>query len=150
MDTQARAQVLVADDDLLLRRLIAVLLEEASYSVSVATDGLQTLDMLRTSPTPLVVMLDLRLSKLNSLGVLSAVGEDRELAARHAYVLLTANAEGLSAEAVALLARLNARLVSKPFEIRALLEAASHAARALTPDGQRAREIGSPNLPAAV
>jgi hypothetical protein len=49
------------------------------------------------------VLLDWMMPRLNGEGVLAAVAVDAELAVRHAYILVTANAARLPAESLELL-----------------------------------------------
>src|SRR5258707_939808 len=55
-----------------------------------AGDWRQALELLHTSPQPLVVVLDLLMATFSGEGVLSAVAKDRRLRRRHAFVLVTA------------------------------------------------------------
>jgi CheY-like chemotaxis protein len=102
-------------------------------SVSEAPDGVCALEVLRESPSPLVVLLDLMMPRLDGDGVLRAVEEDPPLAARHAYVLITANVHALPKAFIGLLASLRAPVLPKPLDLDDLLETVEDGACRVTP-----------------
>jgi CheY-like chemotaxis protein len=104
-----------------------------AISVSEAPDGVRALEVLRESPTPLVVLLDFMMPRLDGAGVLRAVVEDPLLAARHAYVLITANVHALSKALISLLASLRAPVLPKPLDLDDLLEIVEDGACRVTP-----------------
>lgn len=110
-------RVLIVDDDSDIREMVRSLLEEAGFSVEEAADGQEGLDAIRASTTPMVVLIDSRMPKLNGEEVLYDVQKDPALAARHTFVLLTATRQ---AEPKNLAARLRLRIVNKPFDIHEL------------------------------
>jgi CheY-like chemotaxis protein len=122
--------ILVADGDELLRRTLRLLFEEEGYAVLEAADGRQVLELLRTSPQPLVVVLDLLMPALSGEEVLYAVAKDRRLRRRHAFVLLSA-APHLSRRLrlIRVLTQLAVQRIAKPFDIDALLDAVALATR---------------------
>ena len=122
---------LVVDDDQDTRDILRVVLEDAGYAVSEAADGVQALDALRASASPLVVVLDLDLPRLDGIGVLRAVADDAHLAGRNAFVLLTAVAHQRYQAAEEVCATLSVPLILKPFELDALLEALAAVAERL-------------------
>lgn len=67
--------VLVVEDDVAIIELFRLLLEQEGYRVEAAQDGLEALDMLKNSPPDLVI-LDLRLPKLEGLDVLREMRSD--------------------------------------------------------------------------
>ena len=117
----AKVRVLVVDDDRALRRMVTMVLEDAEWDVLEAKDGLEALAMLRSNPNRLVVLLDWRMPIMSGEEVLDIVQADPELAARHAYVLLTANAAALSPHLKDLLRELGIPVIAKPFGIHELL-----------------------------
>ena len=56
----AAPRILIAEDDVQLCELVAILLEDAGYSISCARHGLEALDLL-DDPPPALVLLDLRM-----------------------------------------------------------------------------------------
>ncbi|HET9980371.1 MAG TPA: response regulator [Ktedonobacterales bacterium] len=116
------ARVLVVDDDQDIRDVVRFILEDAGYEVLDTGDGARALQMLRDSPTPLVVLLDLLMPRPNGIDVLTEIIADPALKQRHAYILLTADNNVLRDTAEPLLSQLSAPTISKPFDVDKLLE----------------------------
>ena len=131
--TGAVGHVLVVDDDEPIRDTLRSVLEYARYDVMEASDGLVALDILRKTATRMVVLLDLRMPGLDGAGVLGAVAGDRQLATRHAYILMTANLQTLTLSFANLLNSLTVPVLRKPFELDMVLDAVERAAGRLTP-----------------
>ncbi|HST87378.1 MAG TPA: response regulator [Ktedonobacterales bacterium] len=126
-------RALVVDDDQDTRVVLRLMLEDASYTVAEAADGIQTLDALRTSVVPMVVLLDLDLPGIDGIAVLRAVADDAHLAARHAFILLTAVQHSRYQAAADVCETLSVPLILKPFNMDTLLDAVATAARHLPP-----------------
>lgn len=122
------ASVLLVEDDADLRETLRIALEDEGYAVSEAEDGLEALAMLRTSVTPLIVVLDLRLPRLNGDALLRRVTMYERLPAQHSYLLVTASRELLTPASLRLLKRMDVRIIPKPFELDDLLRLVSDAA----------------------
>jgi CheY-like chemotaxis protein len=123
--------VLVVDDDETIRDMLRFLLEEEGYTVYEAADGEAALARLRAHPCGMVVLLDLNLPSLDGASVLAAIVAEPPLAARHAFLLMTAD-DGMARPAIsALLVALGMRVVTKPFGIARILAAVARAARTL-------------------
>ena len=127
------ASVLVVDDDSDTRNVLRLAFEEEGHLVADAADGMAALDALRVSVLPLVVVLDLDLPQLDGLEVLQAVANDPPLAARNAFILLTAVADQRYQAAEAVCAKLKVPLIRKPFELDMILDAVVAAAHCLPP-----------------
>jgi two-component system, NtrC family, response regulator AtoC len=125
------AHVLVVDDDASIRALLRLALEDEGHAVREAADGTAALAMLRGSAEPLVVVLDLMMPRLGGAEALAAVAADAELAARHTYLLVTANVSLALSRHMDLLRQLSVLVVPKPFDVDALLAAVSEAASRL-------------------
>lgn len=123
--------VLVVDDDYDIRETLRIALEEEGYEVDEAEDGAQALSMLRTSPQPSIVLLDLRLPRLNGDALLRRVERKEHLPAPHIFVLVTANRELLSPMSLRLLQRMDAEVIAKPFDLNVLLDLVAQAAQSL-------------------
>lgn len=126
------AYVLVVDDDRAIRETLRFVLEDEGYHVLEAPDGMAALDVLRTTLTPTVVLLDLMMPRLDGVGVLSAVAHDSRLANQNAYIVITANRYRLDNRAAHLLTDLHVAVVPKPFDMDALLDTVALAARRIT------------------
>lgn len=133
--SEARAEhaagVLIVDDDRAIRETLRFMLEDADYDVRDAADGLAALEVLRASRQPLVVLLDLMMPRLDGLGVLRAVSDDRDLATRHAYIVVTANLQAFTPAFTSLLSWMDAEVLRKPFDMDVLLDQVDRAARRL-------------------
>ena len=123
--------VLVVDDDTDIRMTMRLLLEDVGgYTVHEAEDGVSGLEQIRASADPLIVLLDLLMPRLDGIGVLRAVAADRQLATRHAYVLVTVSRQRPSSDLLAEL-QVEVPVVIKPFDITTLLDMVDEATRRL-------------------
>ena len=118
----AKTHVLIVDDDISIRETLRYLLEDAGYNVDEAQDGLHALDYLRTSSTPVIVLLDLMMPRLDGAGLLGVVAGDTRRLNRHRYILMTAGHQTLSLAFAHLLSDLAVPVVFKPFDVDRLLE----------------------------
>lgn len=132
MNTATVARALVVEDDRPIRETLRWALEDAGYEVGEAEDGLAALDALRASAQRMVVLLDLRMPRLDGAGVLSAVARDRQLSTRHAYILMTADRYQPTASFAQLLATLHVAVMRKPFDLDELLDTLERATGRLT------------------
>lgn len=139
--------VLVVDDDETIRDMLRFLLEEEGYTVYEAADGEAALARLRAHPCEMVVLLDLNLPDLDGASVLTAIVAEPSLAARHAFLLMTAD-DGMARPALAaLLVALGMRVVTKPFGIARILAAVARAARTL--DAPATEHVAAVEVPSA-
>ena len=63
-------RILLADDDDLLRNLVKEVLEEEGFSVLVAVDGEEALDIFWSQPELSLVILDIMMPKIDGLQLL--------------------------------------------------------------------------------
>lgn len=120
--------VLVVDDDAAIRETLRELLEDAGYHVREAADGAAALRALRASKERLVALVDLKMPRMDGHELLGTVATDPDLARRHAYILVTANADTQTLAFARLLTRLSVPIVAKPFEIDDILKLVAAAA----------------------
>lgn len=139
MEEQHSTRVLVVDDDRELRQLLRIILEEEGYQVMEAPDGARALNALRAAPDHLVALVDLRMPVISGEELLQIVEDDDRLASAHAYVVITAHARFISPEFVERLQRLHVPVVSKPFDMDALLYAIERGADRFQHDGYERR-----------
>ncbi len=136
--------VLVVDDDEAIRETLEMVLDDAGFATQVAVTGNEALAMLRSAPTPLVVLLDLIMPEPDGRGVLRVVAANPYLARRHAFIIVTAAAAALVTAAQAEIGRFDARLmldtVRKPFDIDAVVAAVERGERRLQ-SAHRARDV---------
>jgi two-component system, chemotaxis family, chemotaxis protein CheY len=125
------ADVLIVDDDADIRQALRTLLEDiGGHHVLEANDGLAALDILRSAPQHLVVLLDLLMPDLDGLGVLRAVAADARLSSQHAYLLVTVSRQATASDFADRLA-LAVPVIPKPFDIDLLLSAVADAEQRL-------------------
>jgi len=80
------ARILLVEDDLMIGQMYLLGLSSAGYEVTLATDGIEALDKMR-STRPDLVLLDIRLPNMDGLEVLAVVREDAELSRTPVVVL---------------------------------------------------------------
>jgi CheY-like chemotaxis protein len=126
-------RVLIVDDDAAIRQTLRSALEDEAYGVLEARDGLAALGTLRESVAPLIALLDLRMPVMDGMRLLRVVDEDKALARRHRFIIVTANQDSLKPDDYALLDRFSAPVIPKPFDLDELLNAVEMAAIRLDP-----------------
>jgi DNA-binding NtrC family response regulator len=108
-------QVLVVDDEPLIRWSVSQSLAGLGFDVSEASDAASALKMVTTSPLPFqIVVLDLRLPDMHDLSLLGTL---RQLLPNARLILMTAFG---TPEVVAGAEDLGATVLSKPFELEEL------------------------------
>lgn len=108
----AVANVIVADDETLLRWALSQRLSRDGHVVTEAMDGAAALDLLAVVSPPTVVVLDVKLPDMSGLAVLEEIGRRRPDAA---VVMMTAY---WAAGALEQARRLGARaLLAKPVDL---------------------------------
>jgi two-component system, OmpR family, response regulator len=122
--------VLIVDDEQEIRDVLRVALEDAGYTVSEVSNGLEGLAALRTASGSCVVLLDQIMPKLDGLGLLRALQSELEVARRHAYLLLTARPR-LSLPVLGAPSSIFLSQLRKPFDLDELLERIDQAAQFL-------------------
>lgn len=88
--TENRGTILVVDDDMLNRILISTNLEEEGFTVEMAENGREALDLLRHNPFD-VVLLDLIMPEMDGFQVLETLKSDNAL--RHVPVIVISAVE---------------------------------------------------------
>jgi DNA-binding response OmpR family regulator len=117
--------VLVADDEQHIRSLIAGHLRRAGHQVLEAADGEQALQAARAEQPPSLALLDLRMPRLDGLGVLRALREDE--ATRNLPVVMMTSSAGMSASDRSAIDQLGASvLLHKPSSAEELAELIGH------------------------
>lgn len=128
MTGESIIQVLVVDDDPGIRQTLCAVMEDEGYTALEAADGASALALLRGNSHPVVVVLDLLMPLYSGEYVLQAVVNDHHLSTRHAYMMLTAQPECITPACATYIAQLDMPVISKPFELDALLDAVTRAA----------------------
>ncbi len=135
--SDAKATVLVVDDNQDIRETVRLALEDEGYTVLEAGDGMTALETLKESPSRLVVLLDHIMPGIDGIATLDLIGRDTQLAQRHAYLMMTASNAVGTPEIVTPEAEVEVPLVAKPFDIDDLLDAVARAAASLQPSTTR-------------
>lgn len=141
--------VLVIDDDADICATLRLLLEdEGGYCVTDTADTEQALTLLHTSPQRLVVLFDYHMPRQESAALVALAEHEAPLAARHAFVCMTTtDSERLPTTLKALLARYDVPLLTKPFDIAAVLAAVRQAEQRITQ--RRAHQLRGGRSPKA-
>jgi DNA-binding NtrC family response regulator len=108
-------RVLVVDDELLIRWAVAETLTQAGHTVAEAENAKETLQQLKSGPSPDVILLDFRLPDSDDLKLLETI---RRLVPRTPVIMMTAF--GTAAVHDGALELGAYRVVSKPIEMRDL------------------------------
>src|SRR5215472_9717505 len=117
--------VLVADDEQDVRSLIAGHLRRAGHEVLEAADGEQALQAVRGGQLPSLALLDLRMPRLDGLGVLRALRHDE--ATVSLPVVMMTEGPGMSASDRSAIGQLGASvLLHKPCSAEELAELIGH------------------------
>lgn len=124
--------VLIVDDSPTVRLTLRGWLSEAGYEIQEASDGLEALAALRVATTPMIVLLDYQMPRLNGFETLSRAADEGLTAPRFAYVAISSMATSFPPAFSALLGRLGAQILPKPFERDALLHVTQFVERRLT------------------
>jgi PAS domain S-box-containing protein len=123
--TQDPQVVLVADDEHDIRSLIAGHLRRAGHRVLEAADGEQALQAARAEQRPSLALLDIRMPRLDGLGVLRALRDDE--ATRTLPVVMMTTSPGMSASDRSAIGQLGASvLLHKPSSAEELAELIGH------------------------
>jgi len=125
--------VLIIDDDDAIRETITFVLEESGYTILHASDGVVGLTYLRTHARPLLVILDMRMPKMNGIDVLHIVESEPELR-RHRYLFLTAGSIMHNASLIAWLKAMGVHTLMKPFDLDQLIDQVESMERELSTD----------------
>jgi len=135
------AEVLVVDDDEIIRGMLAFLLEGAGHSVSQAADGTQALEVLRDDQRdcPDCMVLDLMMPGVDGLTVLHT-RRDEGLAPDTRVIVLTAKSG--TEDAVWCWEAGADEFLTKPFDPDRLLRLVQDLTRLTPAEAQRRRELG--------
>ncbi len=103
--------ILIADDELIMRRLLALILESGGYNVTAVSDGTQVIPQMEANPPDLVVC-DIMMPLMDGLEVLAEVRQKPHLSHIPIVIITAAGAPAYAEQAMELGA---ARCVLKPF-----------------------------------
>ncbi len=113
--------VLIVDDNQLIRGTIRELLAGQGHTVDDVGDGQEAIALLRASPSPFVALIDLHLGRWEEQNpVIAALTADPMLAARHAYIWMTAGSMAEAEQDTSPLGWDRVTLITKPFDLKDL------------------------------
>jgi CheY-like chemotaxis protein len=113
--------ILVVDDDADLRHALQEILRDEGYLVASVDNGFQALEVIKAGARPCVILLDIRMPRMDGLSFRRAQLRDPEIAGIP-VVLFTADSSGRE-EAVNLGIEF---LLKKPVDLLQLLEVVAH------------------------
>ena len=113
--------LLIVEDEHDIRMMLRSLLEIEGFTVSEAADGLDALALLRASRSPLIVLLDYKMPRMNGEELLRAVRADPALADRDTFVFVTANLLAFSPELLQVVHDADIPVIQKPYALATVL-----------------------------
>lgn len=128
--------LLVADDDDLLRDLVKEVLEEEGYQVYTARDGQEAVDIFWNTPDIALVILDIMMSKMDGMEVLEEIRDRTDVP------ILMLTALGDSSSELACLRHGASDFVSKPFHYDILVERVKNLLRLTKAQSLESIELG--------
>ncbi len=141
-NTPLHPTVVIVDDNRALRTILFAILTDEEYPALMFDDGGPALDVMRGSPEPMVVLLDINMPRISGVEVLEAVALDVERLQRHAITLMTAEVIVATAGRVQVLrTQLGIPLLAKPFTAEQLLDAVVEAEQRLPDTGGRSGDV---------
>jgi len=90
-EQEQRQRVLVADDDQSIRQLVSTIVRRESFTVDVASDGLEAIELLKKHEYA-VVLLDLMMPRMDGFGVIAWLRENPPLI-KPIVIVITAYAD---------------------------------------------------------
>jgi len=129
--------VLIADDDAAICKVLRLMLEDAGYHTQSTSDGRATLEVLRRDPQPLIALIDIKMPKLDGLSIMRIATRQsfQRLGHPRAFILMTAYTESASDPIEADLTQLHAQRLQKPFDEADVVNAVTQAAEQLEQQG---------------
>jgi CheY-like chemotaxis protein len=92
MTTSRSADILVVEDDSLLRQLLRIVLTREGYRVELTKNGQEAVDFLTSGGTTKVILLDMMMPVMDGLRFLAWLGEHPDISDRLRVVVLSAYA----------------------------------------------------------
>ena len=135
-DTYMAVNLLVADDDDLLRDLVKEVLEEEGYQVYTARDGQEAVDIFWDTPDIALVILDIMMPKMDGMEVLEEIRDRTDVP------VLMLTALGDSSSELACLRHGASDFVSKPFHYDILVERVKNLLRLTKAQSLESIELG--------
>jgi CheY-like chemotaxis protein len=119
--------ILIVDDEQAIRHSLRLALEDEGYQVLEAANGEQALAILTPHVSPMVILLDRLMPILSGDFLLLALAASPVLRQHHSIIVMTANASNIPDVVKRAIEKLNADIVTKPFNLDTLLRAVEYA-----------------------
>lgn len=124
-------RVCIVDDDPGIRDSLRFLFEDVGYEVAEENDGVDAVRFLQQARQPWVVLLDRTMPRMDGIGVLRMVASQPAVRQRTAILFMTARNDPPGAEIGELIRSQVFAVLSKPFNLDTLLDAAERASQQL-------------------
>jgi two-component system chemotaxis sensor kinase CheA len=118
--TRARRRILVVDDSITTRTLEKNILESAGYSVELAIDGQEALNVIANRGLPDLIVSDIAMPRLNGFELTRQIKQDTSMA--HIPVILVTSLDSLQDKTRGIEAGADAYIVKSRFDQNNLLE----------------------------
>jgi CheY-like chemotaxis protein len=122
-----RVPVLLVDDEEVIRAALRSWLEEDGVPVVEAEDGIEALYILDQTRTPLIIVTDHAMPRLDGRGLVDFVTKNADLARRTVLIYMTAGGRILSPVFAGDLQTLGVQVLRKPFSLEELTRAVAEA-----------------------
>ncbi|OIP39962.1 hypothetical protein AUJ95_05055 [Candidatus Desantisbacteria bacterium CG2_30_40_21] len=113
-------KVLVADDQIHIRKIIAAKISKAGYTVITAEDGQEAVDMAKAEKPDLIIM-DIMMPRMNGIDAIKILKQDPDMTNIHILVL-TAMESGDKEMEFANIGINDNDIITKPFSPKELLD----------------------------
>ncbi|PIP39542.1 hypothetical protein CO110_03630 [Candidatus Desantisbacteria bacterium CG_4_9_14_3_um_filter_40_11] len=113
-------KVLVADDQIHIRKIIAAKISKAGYTVITAEDGQEAVDMAKAEKPDLIIM-DIMMPRMNGIDAIKILKQDPDMVNIHILVL-TAMESGDKEMEFANIGINDNDIITKPFSPKELLD----------------------------
>ena len=112
-----KKRLLVVDDELIIRNLLAEVLAEAGYLIELSSDGYHAMEMLQNDAHYDVILLDVKMPKIDGITLCRKIREDSPIL-KQKFLFFTGNVDD---EILSFLQENNYPYLAKPFTIPELL-----------------------------
>ncbi len=148
MRHHTKPRILAVDNDPMILFVLRLQLESQGYTVHTETSGSAALAFLQTTAQSHVVLLDVVMPDIDGIALLETIAREPSLTTRHRFALMTGAYPRLRAQADRLLARLEAPVILKPYDLDVLFDTVALLADQLAPVPAPRRAPGVTNHPA--
>ncbi|MBU0700937.1 response regulator [bacterium] len=113
-------KILVADDEVPIRRIITEKLSSAGYTIFIAKNGQEAVEIAKKEKPDLIIM-DIMMPVMNGIEAIKILKQDPDMANTHMFVLTAMEFGETEKEIVSIVGASN--VINKPFSPKELLNA---------------------------